>query len=585
MKIDIEKALLVAFFILMLWIGIGTFWQHELKHEFPYGYSSADAYQHQVRAEWVKHNGYAYESPAIVSGYDDVIGYYMPGAFHLTGMFSHLSGMESYDALLFLAYFVAVMAAFIMYYALRSYDRNIAILSMPLMPLIFAKTFYMGIIVGQLPFIFGTLFLVSTFWALTKLKWQKSWIMAALFVAAVALTHTSELIFVVGLVGAAFLLSLMKKDWGKAKELVTAGVVAAAASIYYLIIFSFTWGKQFGYKFFVERVNLGFPNVTVFGDFQLWIIFLLMIGLVMIYFRNIVISVAVAAVALAAIKLLDIPGKLTNDAAALGIYFAFIAAYLYVLWARKPEFAEAFAPYMLIIGFSNFIGFGPRAMQTRFMWPITLAPLFGIAAYKIIMLAKNSGKIKWSSVYTMAIAVALTIAILAMNYQPLSTQGTMYKERWEMFEWLQDNADETKVMFFYGDGYSQTSMLYNAGTENFVVNMEDYVAGLNSGTIVRENRYGKNVDYGPGLPYRKGVFSFGYHLLEDNYPKTDPDICAYDYYVFDKVTGQQQAVPLIQYNLAIRQAFLQSGMEEVMSNQAASVLRNNNKGGDCIGAA
>ena len=583
MKLDIEKVLLIAFFALMLWTGLGTLWNHELAHDFPYSYSSSDAYQHQVRAEWVKNNGYATEAPAIVSGYDDVIGYYMPGAFHFPGVFSHVSGLESYDALMFLVYFVAIMAALIVYYGLRGYNRQAAMLALPVMTLIFAKTFYFGILVGQLPFIFGTLFLASSFWALTKLNWPMSMWPIALFVSAVALTHTSELVFVVGLLGVAFLLAFMKKDWKGAKELVKAGMVALAASAYYLIIFSYTWGKQFGYRFFVERVNLGFPNVTVFQDFQLWIILVMLAGMISIYYRNIIISIAAAFVSLAAIKLFDIPGKLTSDNLALGIYFALIAAFLYAVWKRKPEFAEAFSPYMLIVGFSNFIGFGPRAMQTRFMWPVTLAPLFGIAAYKILMLAKKSGKIKWNAAYTTGLAVILAAIIIGMNYSPVSTQGTMYKERWDVFKWLQENAAETKVLFFYGDGYGQTSMLYNAGTENFLVDMNDYIDGLNKQTIKREYRYGKNVDYGPGLPYRKGLLSFGYHLLEPDYPKTDPDICGYDYYVFDKVTSSQQFVPLIQYNNLIRQTFIQNGMGEVLSNQATSVVKNNDAGGDCIG--
>ena len=152
-----------------------------------------------------------------------------------------------------------------------------------------------------------------------------------------------------------------------------------------------------------------------------------------------------------------------------------------------------------------------------------------------------------------------------------------------MFVWLQENAEkEAQVLFFYGDGYDQTSMLYNAGRENFIVNMDDYIAGLNEQTIKREYGYGKNVDYGPGLPYRTGLLSFRYHLLEDDYPKTNRDVCSYDYYVFDKVSGRQQFLPLIQYNLAIRQTFLNNGMEEVLSNAATSILKNNNEGGDCV---
>ncbi|MCH7902886.1 hypothetical protein IIC68_03975 [archaeon] len=49
------------------------------------------------------------------------------------------------------------------------------------------------------------------------------------------------------------------------------------------------------------------------------------------------------------------------------------------------------------------------------------------------------------------------------------------------------------------------------------------------------------------------------------------------------MTSQNQLVPLIQYNNAIKEVFLARGMEETFSNQATSIVKNNNTGGDCLG--
>lgn len=586
MKADaVEKILLAAFFFLMLWISIGTFFGHELKHDFPYGYSAADAYQHQVRAEWIKEQGsYAREAPEIVTGYDDVIGYYMPGSSQIAAVFSHMSGMESYDALYFMVYFVAILAALVMYYGLRSYSMEVALLSLPIMTLVFAKNFYIGILLGQWPFTFGTLFLVGSFWALTKLELKHSALLVALFVSAVALTHTSELIFVVGLLGIAFLLALLRKEIGAVKKLAAAGAITAAVSAYYIIIFIYTWGKQFGYHFDVEHVNGGFPNVRVFQDFQLWIIIVMLAAMIGIYYRNTIIAFASAVIFAAVVKMLNLQAKINSDFLAVALYAAFVLFFLYVVWKRKPEFVKVFSPYMLIIGYASFVGFGARAFQTRFMWPVTLAPLFGFGIYRLISLLKNAVKIKWNIAYTMVIAVLLTTAVLAMNYEPVRTQGTMYNERWQMFNWLRENTEKNAtVIFLYGDGYEQTSMLYNSGRTNFIVQTQDYIAALNNQTIKREYLNSINMDYGPGLPYRTGLFSFGYHLYDADFPKPNYDICRFDYYVFDKVTYSQQLAPLIQYNNAVKQTFIQHGMEEVYSNQATSVVKNNNQGGDCVG--
>ena len=56
-KIDFEKLLLAAFFALLLFIGPGITLNHKIMHDFPYGYSASDAFQHQVRAEAVKDAG------------------------------------------------------------------------------------------------------------------------------------------------------------------------------------------------------------------------------------------------------------------------------------------------------------------------------------------------------------------------------------------------------------------------------------------------------------------------------------------------------------------------------------------------
>ena len=83
--------------------------------------------------------------------------------------------------------------------------------------------------------------------------------------------------------------------------------------------------------------------------------------------------------------------------------------------------------------------------------------------------------------------------------------------------------------------------------------------------------------------YRKGLFSSGNYVEEKglSYFKNETDICDFDYYVFDKLTAQQPG--LVQYNLAVRDNMIKNGMEEAFSNQLVSVVKNKNRGVNCIG--
>ena len=231
MKIEFEKPVLIAFLLLFLWLGLGTLWSHTLSHDFPYGYSASDAYQHQVRAEWVKENGYSHEAPHIVMGYEDVIGYYMPGPSHLAALLSHASGLETYDTIYFMAFFASALSALVMYFALKSFDKNIAILALPFMLLAVMNSFYGAMLLGQWPFLFGNLFLVGAFWAIAKVEWKKSYLLIAAFITAIAMNHASELIFVAGFLGIVFGLQILEKKFENARKIAIAGAISIAAFV------------------------------------------------------------------------------------------------------------------------------------------------------------------------------------------------------------------------------------------------------------------------------------------------------------------------------------------------------------------
>jgi hypothetical protein len=158
----------------------------------------------------------------------------------------------------------------------------------------------------------------------------------------------------------------------------------------------------------------------------------------------------------------------------------------------------------------------------------------------------------------------------------------MDKQRWDAMQWIRQNTPEdAMIYFFYGDLYQQSSILYNTHRISTLVHLEDYVQALSNNTIKRSYDSMRASDSGARFPYKKNFFSYRFHTDEIKWE--NPDFCTMDYFVFDKVTGYQQRAQIIQYNMAIREAVLKSG-EEAYSNEFVSIVKNNNKGGDCIEA-
>lgn len=582
MKVKTEPILLTTFFVLLLWLGLGTYWDHTLSHSHPTGYAAADAYQHQVRAEWVAQEGYAYEAPYTVGGFENVVGYYMPTTSHLAALLSSSSGLPSWDALFVIVHGVAILSALVMYFVIRLYNRDVALLSLPLMFLIIMRTFYGGLLLGQWPFIVGALFLISTMWALSRIKEQRGVFIAGTFMGAIVLSHTSELVFILGLIGIALFLTFSSKDWTGFTRLIAAGAFAAAISIYYFYIFTFTWGKQFGYDFYVEHSNPGYGSFSVhaFDAFPLWTIMLMLTGLTYLIVRN---KYAALASGLAAGLLLNFAtNRALISSNTVQIAMWFIAAGLLILYTyfRKPQLVTLYAPYMILIGYASLVGFGPRSFQTRFMWPVTLAILFGIGVYLIVQLVQKQLTVKLP--LALITSIGLSAVMVVALYEPITSSGTMYQQRWESFEWIsQSTPPESRVLFFYGDGYDQTSLLYN--TERFTghIDLQGYVNVLNSAGSLRDIPYGLPADYGPAFPYWKGV-SFGYHLYEDSLEELKGDICMFHYFVFDKQTGNPGLAQIIQSHGVVVQQMVNNNMSIVFNNEATLIVQNNNPEGDCL---
>ena len=538
-KLDLEKIFLMAFFGLFLYLGSGFLFDHQLSHDFPYAYLASDAFQHQVRAESIKDAGnYKNEASYIVFGIKDAIGYYPPVLYDLSVILSNLSGLEVYDTIYFLVFFIAGFGALVMYFIIRQFNKNVAIISLPVSVLVFAGGLYTGFTWGHWPAIIAQAFLVCVFWYTSRAELEKSYLFLAIFLAAAFMTHTSEALFA-GIYLLIFYIAsavmARKIDFRLAKNLILGGVICLAIVSYYIVIFKQVWLPRQAYEFGVASA---WDNPTMYlSDFK-FLFLLMIIGLI-----------------------------------------------LSIIYIKKSFVPAITSISMVIIGLGNYFGFREKAFQLRFFWPVFLCFFIGFAIYWLFKLVIK----EWKPVYSFILSALIVIAIIinavpfVPHYNPLKTSGIMNPYHWGIFKWIEQNTGkENTIYFFYGDIYSQDALLRNTKRTHYQVIPDDFIDAINKKEIRRFYDTESHGDHGGGIPYKKSFLSFGSRL--DEAPKGflygKRDICIYDYYVFDKVSRQPV---LAQYNMLIASELQKNGSATaVFENQVALIMKNNNPGADCI---
>ena len=538
-KFDLEKFILALFFTILLFIGPGSVFDHRIMHGFPYGYYASDAFQHQVRAESIKDMGnFRYEAFYIAQGFEKTIGRYPPLIYHLSVIFSYLSGLEVYDSIYFIVFFFAVTGIMVMYIIIRNFNKTVAIMSLPLTMLTFSHPTLIGFTWGHWPSLLAQFFLILFIWCITMIDLKKSYVLVAISLSAIALTHTSEFVFALIFLALFFAVRLASGNLGKteAKSIIIGFILSFVLSLWYLIIFKYTWAAGQPYSFFVMPVWEGNPGFYII-DFGILLVFI-------------------------------------------------IAGILFSLSKLKNMHASLIAAFaMLLSGFLNYIGFDTRAFQIRFFWPIYLSVFFGFGAYILLKFVIK----KWNAVLAIAVLAVFVILLLGLVKLPLvphytksTSPGIMDPYHWSALKWVSGNTEpNSKVYFFYGDIYSQDALLRNSKRLHFQVDPDSFVNAINERKVKKVYTSELPGDGGGGITVRKGLFDFepAIDVLKHEVFFGPQDICRFDYIIFDKVSRQEV---LAKYNLLIANEMLAKGAQRVFENEVVVVLKNNNVGGDCI---
>ena len=541
----IEIILLVIVFGTLFYIGPGSVFRHQLSNTYPLQYAATDGFLYMMLSEWVYDTGnYRYNPPYSVEGFTDSIAYHPPVFMQLSAVFAHTAGLNSFDATSLLLGLAILAGAFTFYMLIRGYNKKVALASLPLLLFLFVRTFPVGYTWGEALLLMGSYFFIVLLLILANLdRLGDTWSIVILGIvwAASVLTHTVEAAFFLAFIilYLAFTALLRQKGVGDLKKagkvVLLALLIMLVLSFNYLVIFAngylkLTGGAQVTWTP-VSPDDPGAIRSPKFTEFTLLSELLIVIG-------------------------------------------AFLA---FMLAMKKAHPALLAAPFMLVIGMLNWIGWPYRAFQTRFLWPIYLSVLFGICIYLCLKhVLKQDFFTKHGTLIIAIISLTASAAIVFFLYTPV-VSGAMYPEQYNAFRWIDQNTPTTaKVMFFYGDGYSQSGRILKR--PGYHLQTDEYAKFNNATRMYRmeamsvgEMRY----------IYRPSFFDFKYHMIDLNISEVRQfDICSFDYYVLDMGSAYFQQIQ--QVHLAIRQLLMQHNFTEEYHNNLVSVLKNPHPGGECL---
>jgi len=456
--------------------------------------------------------------------------------YHISVVLSYLCGLEVYDTIYFLVFFFAAIAVLLMYFIIKQFNKNAALIALPISLLVFSGGLYTGFTWGHWPTLVSQFFLIGIFWYTSRIDLEKSHIFLGIFLGATIMTHTSEALFAIIYLILFFIVSSIiarKIEFGLIKNLILGGIIIFVITSYYLVIFKYVWVPRQPFQF---GVTTTWDNPTIYlVDFKLLLLFML-------------------------------------------------AGFIVSLFFIKKSLVPALSSItMLLIGLGNYYGFREKAFQLRFFWPIFLSFLMGFGIYYIFKLIVK----EWKLIYSIAISAIIVIVIVidsipyVPHYNKLQTNGLMDQYHWEMFKWIEENTEKnSKVYFFYGDVYNQDALLRNSKRHHAQVVPEDFADAINKKEIRRFYETEFPGDGGGGAAQRLSLLSFHFKLDEiESSLNGKKDICNFDYFVFDKLARHYV---FAQYNLLIASELAKNGTAKVFENPVLVVMKNNNVGADCI---
>jgi hypothetical protein len=529
-----ERFALLAIIIALLWMGPANIWDKQVDHGYPYGFYAQDTFIFMSYQPYLEESGnWAHLAPYLSRGFTDVVQSQPSALEILSVLLAQATGFGYYTTTYLIVMILVMLAVLCFYFLIRTFNPKVALLSLPLNVLLFSQVFMSAFTWGNWPFFAGSCMFVLFFWCLGRIK--ERWIPAlgALAMSAVAFGHTSEYIFIIPILGFMFLVDIASRqfNWAEWKRIAGMCIASAILAGYYLIIFFSTFFHGYERQYLTpESTGLSlFVSVTTPGT---WLLLVM------------------------------------------------AAALLVGLMMLKKHRSLQIGIVLFLIGFTNYLGTGKRGLETRYMWPIYLSVFFGILLYFAIT---NIAKQKLALRTCAIISIILTAFLANQYYTEMGGPGILFKEGWQAMEWIaKETPKNSTVFYFYADGpSSQSALLFNTQRISDLLVTDEFISMARIGQLKRNIQAESLFDHTNSLPYRKGLFSFGFRWEENNVQaRSQKDLCSYDYYEFDKVSRIPGAG---EYNRVVADHFVtKANFTKAYENDGVLILKNPRPGGDCI---
>jgi hypothetical protein len=554
-----EGIFLLVVFGILLWMGLGAYYDHELDYDYPKGFMATDSFYKYDRTLYLDETAdNKHIDPSLTGGVEGLEELYPYFSFQNIVIFKDATGLRLYNSQFLLNVLYVILAGLLAYTLIKRYNKKVALLSLGIYGFLFIGTFYTGFLFGWWPQISGSFLLVSIIWAMLNFDLKGFYILLGIMVSAAFLAHPPEAMF-----GGLFCLILFCIDFVKnrfdlkmLKKGIISFIIFVPLTIYYWPIFlkSFLLGGSAGGITFVPKAStFPAPEFSHFG------------------FYGIFIAIGIIA---AVVLLFNSKGK------------------------DWKYFAMAF--FMGLITYSAWIGINERVYQNSFFWPIYFGILFGLGIYIILKFLP----VKIPNLVYYIIPLILLFVSLTNFFQPPSSSGLVAnKDMWDGMMWVRYNVPwENKVLVFYGDSYNQHGIysmfghvMYNTDwnylPNNIGYDLSESIAKIQKGEITRNYTIRPFIHH-KDLPKRTSFLTIEYidvfKLLGLNYEKIDGkgrgfeqrDLCSFNYIIFDKISRYPE---LQEYNLKVRNALLEKEyIKEVFSNGWYSILKNEKTGEACV---
>lgn len=531
----LETVVLFVFFITFMYFGLGTLTNHGLENELPINYGANDAYIYSAYTTYALDTDQIRTISPMYSHGVENIAFFQPILRVVSEIeLSHFAGISPYDSIYVMLIFFTFLTTMMFYLMLRSYKKEVAMLSLPLSITVFSFPFLAAFYWGIWSFVSGIMYFPALLYFIRFYNKKYFVPIMTMLVAGQILSYVRLTPFIFLFIIGYYLRQLWKKEIKLSTILMKWAIIfmcSAVLIIYPMSILSvpydlFSGESATAYIGGMPPANFTGFTVPLFTHFRLFAGVLILFGLGLI-----------------------------------------------LLFAGNDYRLMAFA-YLFILVSSNFV-FGKSVFKMRLFWPIYAGGLFGFAIYYLIDTAGLIlKKLSENKIYICSILSIILLFFFAINYVHPLGRGLSEPSYNNAYAWLKSNtSSESKILYFHGEYFLQNTFRVSE-RDSYFANMDSLV---NQSQIIKVEG---SQDADRTMSKRLGAFNFmvtNDHKFENQPESIKYDICSYDYFVF----GRQGMGEFIDLSNKYYAKLITAGNLQVYSNNLIFILKNE-KGGNCF---